>query len=75
MMNTPHTAPRKKIMLRNVASGSDAKAQLLKKGLTLTAFAAMHGFSPRMVSDVVRGVSKGLHGAGHEVASALGLKS
>ncbi len=73
-MATTKTTPHNKISLRNVANGDAAKAQLLKKGLTLTAFASMHGFKPRMVSDVVRGVNKGRYGAGHDVAKALGMK-
>lgn len=51
-----------------------AKQDLYAKGVTLKEFAKRHGFKYRTVSEVVRGVNKGLYGEGHRVASALGLK-
>jgi gp16 family phage-associated protein len=43
-------------------------------GMTLTDFAAKNGFKYRTVSEVMRGVNKGLYGEGHRVAVALGIK-
>jgi gp16 family phage-associated protein len=52
-----------------------AKRALYAKGITLKEFATCHGFKYRTVSEVVRGVNKGLYGEGHQVAVALGIKS
>ena len=51
-----------------------AKQELHAKGMTLVQFAAKHGFKYRTVSEVVRGVNKGMYGEGHRVAVALGIK-
>jgi len=40
----------------------------------LKEFAKRNNFSYRTVSEVVRGVNKGLYGEGHRVAVALGIK-
>lgn len=52
----------------------DAKQELRAKGVTLREFAQRKGFKYRTVSEVVRGVNKGLYGEGHRVAVALGIK-
>ena len=51
-----------------------AKQELYAKGKTLSEFAKEKGFKYRTVSEVVRGVNKGLYGEGHRVAVALGMK-
>lgn len=53
---------------------SAAKQALYAKGVTLKEFAERNGFRYRTVSEVVRGVNKGLYGEGHRVAVALGIK-
>lgn len=55
-------------------SPEEAKKALYDKGITLSEFAAKHRFKYRTVSEVVRGVNKGLYGEGHRVAVALGIK-
>ncbi|PZR76207.1 MAG: DNA-binding protein [Stutzerimonas stutzeri] len=55
-------------------SGPKAKEALQAKGITLREFAQRGGYTYRTVSEVVRGVNKGLYGEGHRVAVALGLK-
>ena len=55
-------------------SPEDAKQALRAKGVTLRKFADNGGFKYRTVSEVVRGVNKGLYGEGHRVAVALGIK-
>lgn len=52
----------------------EAKQLLQANGVTLKQFAAKHNFDYRTVSEVVRGVNKGLYGEGHKVAVAFGLK-
>ncbi|WP_431511634.1 DNA-binding protein [Variovorax sp. DAIF25] len=51
-----------------------AKEALYAKGVTLKEFAEKNGFKYRTVSEVVRGVNKGLYGEGHKVAVALRIK-
>ncbi|MBK1613346.1 hypothetical protein CKO44_07665 [Rubrivivax gelatinosus] len=55
-------------------SGQEAKARVYKGGETLREWAKRHGLSYRTVSEVVRGVNKGLYGEGHRAAVALGMK-
>ena len=52
----------------------EAKQQLQAKGVTLKQFSMAHNLDYRTVSEVVRGVNKGLYGEGHRVAVALGVK-
>lgn len=58
----------------SAVSPEEAKRRLYARGVTLTQFAKRHGFKYRTVSEVVRGVNKGLYGEGHRVAVALGIK-
>lgn len=77
MKHTKVNAQRQKKILTatNVAlSPADAKRALIAQGITLTEFAKRHGFKYRTVSEVVRGVNKGLYGEGHRIAVALGIK-
>jgi gp16 family phage-associated protein len=60
---------------REPLTPEQAKQRLYAKGVTLTQFAERHGFKYRTVSEVVRGVNKGLYGEGHRVAVALGIKA
>lgn len=57
-----------------VLTADQAKARVQAKGLTLTEFARRHNLKYRTVSEVVRGVNKGLFGEGHRAAVALGMK-
>lgn len=60
--------------VNRASTPESAKRALQARGVTLKEFAKSHGFSYRTVSEVVRGVNKGLYGEGHRVAVALGLK-
>jgi gp16 family phage-associated protein len=51
-----------------------AKARVYEKGMTLKEFAKKQGLNYRTVSEVIRGVNKGLFGEGHRAAVALGIK-
>lgn len=66
-------APASPVTLHSTTP-QEAKHLLQDMGITLKQFAAMHGFDYRTVSEVVRGVNKGLYGEGHRVAVAFGLK-
>ena len=78
IMDNPQTdglgAEGGKRYLHAQASPAAAKRTLQMQGVTLSEFARMHGFKYRTVSEVIRGVNKGLYGEGHRVAVALGLK-
>lgn len=67
-------APRATNVSGGVLSGDDAKKRVYGMGLTLGQFARQHGLSYRVVSEVIRGVNKGLYGEGHRAAKALGMK-
>lgn len=54
-------------------NGNQIKHELRKRGQTLKQFAKENGFSYRTVSEVVRGVRRGLYGEGRSVREALGL--
>jgi gp16 family phage-associated protein len=61
--------------LHSPRTPDQAKQALYEKGITLKEFAQGRGFKYRTVSEVIRGVNKGLYGEGHQVAVALGIKS
>lgn len=67
-------AHRKAAATGAAISPESAKQALYARGVTLKQFASTHGFKYRTVSEVVRGVNKGLYGEGHKVAVALGIK-
>ena len=58
----------------HVLTGEEAKARVYSMGMTLGEFAKKNGLPYRIVSEVIRGVNKGLYGAGHKAAKALGMK-
>jgi gp16 family phage-associated protein len=51
-----------------------AKERICAQGMTLKEFAKKRGLNYRTVSEVIRGVNKGLRGEGHAAAVALGIK-
>lgn len=65
---------RKSVSSGHVRTREEAKAALQAEGITLKQFAATNRLSYRIVSEVVRGVNKGLYGEGHKAAVALGIK-
>lgn len=58
----------------SVLSGEEAKRRIYAQGMTLGQFAERHNLTYRVVSEVIRGVNKGLYGEGHRAAKALGMK-
>jgi len=61
-------------LVNRAATPEGAKQAIYAKGWTLKEYASRNGFKYRTVSEVIRGVNKGLYGEGHQVAAALGLK-
>jgi gp16 family phage-associated protein len=53
---------------------ADARAQIVKTGRTLAAWATEHGVSRQALYDVLRGRRQGIYGEGHRAAVLLGLK-
>ena len=55
-------------------TGDEAKQRVYGRGMTLKEFSTKAGVSYRVLSEVIRGVNKGLYGEGHRAAVALGMK-
>ena len=52
---------------------NDVKHRLRQQKLTIKKWAEQNGYTPRQVSDVVRGINKAQYGTGREIAEKLGL--
>jgi len=52
-----------------------ARAELERKGVSITAWALAHDVSPNLVHEVLSGRKKGVRGKAHNIAVLLGLKS
>jgi gp16 family phage-associated protein len=62
-------------MKQRVALTSDqVKQRFRQRGLTLTQWAAEHGYNRKAVYRVLNGADKGRYGQAHEIAVKLGLK-
>ena len=63
---TPHTnAPR---------SGADVRAEFLRRGLSISAWARSRGYSAQLVYQVLAGRRGCVRGQCHEIAVRLGMK-
>ncbi len=54
---------------------SEARAWLLRHGVTISKWARCHGFKPGVVASLLAGRSQGNWGEAHKAAIALGLRS
>lgn len=54
---------------------TEARAWLLRHGVTISEWARCHGFKPSVVASLLAGRSQGNWGEAHEAAIALGLRS
>jgi gp16 family phage-associated protein len=62
-------------MKQRVALTSDqVKQRFRQRGVTLTQWAAEHGYHRKAVYRVLNGADKGCYGQAHEIAVKLGLK-
>lgn len=52
----------------------EARAELQRKGISISQWAASNGFSANMVFEVLAGRKKGIRGQSHRIAVKLGLK-
>lgn len=55
-------------------TADEVKTQLKEKGITVKAWAQANGYRYSTVSAVLRGINRGTYGAGHRIATKLGLK-
>lgn len=55
-------------------TAEQVRRELNRKGVSLAAWARAHGVAADDVQDLLRGKTKGLRGAAHNVAVLLGLK-
>ncbi|ODC05245.1 DNA-binding protein [Terasakiispira papahanaumokuakeensis] len=53
----------------------EVKARLQDQGITITQWAADHGYTRNAVYRVLNGFDKAKYGKAHEIAVKLGLKS
>lgn len=53
---------------------AEARAELQRKGITVSEWAVANGFSVAMVFEVLKGNRKCIRGQSHKIAVALGLK-
>ena len=52
----------------------EARANLRRRGQTISSWAKKHGFTSRLVFDVLNGRLQGNYGKSHRVAVLLGIK-
>lgn len=57
--------------LRNTA---EIRLEFARRGLSISGWARLHGYSAQLVYGVLTGRNRGLRGQSHEIAVRLGLK-
>lgn len=55
-------------------SGADVRAEFLRRGLSISAWARSHGYSAQLVYQVLAGRRECVRGQCHEIAVRLGMK-
>jgi len=60
--------------MSNLKTAEEAKAEIKKKGLTISKWSMMHGLPAAVVYAVLKGRLQGLYGDGHKAAVLLGMK-
>ena len=53
----------------------EVKADFARKGVSISQWATLNGFSPNLVFEVLGGRKKAIRGQSHKIAVALGLKA
>jgi gp16 family phage-associated protein len=57
-----------------IRKAAEAKAELLRKGISISQWAVSNGFSTAMVFEILKGERKCVRGQSHKIAVALGIK-
>jgi len=70
MIAQPVPAPRNEV----TRSGPDVRAEFLRRGLSISAWARSHGYSAQLVYQVLAGRRGCVRGQCHEIAVRLGMK-
>lgn len=70
----PQPTPMPRPAQAAVRTRQEARSWLDSRGLSIAEFARANGLDRMTVCDVLRGKTKGLRGAAHDAAVALGLK-
>ena len=60
--------------MANLLTGDEVRKIFREEGVTVTAWARKHGFSPLTVYSVLSGRTQGVRGEAHQIAVALGMK-
>lgn len=55
-------------------SGAQIRSEFARRGLSISGWARLHGYSAQLVYGVLTGRNRGLRGQSHEIAVRLGLK-
>ena len=54
--------------------GAEVREEFVRRGLSISSWARLHGYSAQLVYGVLTGRNRGLRGQSHEIAVRLGLK-
>nr|DAW35808.1 MAG TPA: hypothetical protein [Caudoviricetes sp.] len=57
-----------------IRTHQEVREEFARKGISYTSWAVLHGFSPNLVYEVIKGNRKCLRGQSHKIAVLLGLK-
>lgn len=60
--------------MTTLRTAADARAELQRKGISITAWAVANRFTPNLVFEVLSGRKKASRGQAHQIAVKLGLK-
>lgn len=60
--------------MKKLKTADEAKAEIVKSGLTISKWAIGHGLSPSTVYGVLKGKLQGNYGEVHKAAVLLGMK-
>ncbi len=53
---------------------TEIQEEFALRGISITSWAKLHGFSAQLVYAVIKGRNRGIRGQSHEIAVRLGLK-
>ncbi|WP_425607192.1 DNA-binding protein [Pseudoxanthomonas mexicana] len=58
----------------SLRSTAEIRLEFARRGLSISGWARLHGYSAQLVYGVLTGRNRGLRGQSHEIAVRLGLK-
>ena len=58
----------------SLRSSAEIRLEFARRGLSISGWARLHGYSAQLVYGVLTGRNRGLRGQSHEIAVRLGLK-